>query len=79
MTVNFLRTQIMKKSEISVRARYCYVIQFLFCKILKFNPYRPEISRKVTLAELILNAIVTRDNGARTLSRLSHAQVGVPS
>ena len=79
MKVSFHRNQVMKKSEISLTARYCYVLQFLFCKILKFNPYCRKISPGVTLAKLILNAIDTRDDEARTLSVLLRAQVGVPS
>ena len=58
--VNFLRTQIMKKSESCLTASLCFILRTLCCKMSKFNPYRRKISRQVTPAMLILNAIDAR-------------------
>ena len=55
--VNFLRTQIMKKSETCLTASLCFILKTLCCKISKFNPYRRKISLKVTPAKLTFNAI----------------------
>ena len=46
--VNFLRTQVMKKSETWLTASSCLILKTLCCKISKFNPYRRKISRQVT-------------------------------
>ena len=46
--VNFLRTQVMKKSETWLTASLCLILKTLCCKISKFNPYRRKISRQVT-------------------------------
>ena len=66
--VNFLRTQVMKKSETWLTASLCLILKTLCCKISKFNPYRRKISREVAPAKRILNA-----NDARVDNETAHA------